>query len=341
MKRIGFVLTEETLSLRLCKQAIYATSKNKTKRRSVQRVLNDIDFYSNDLRNMILDNTYEPSPYKECHIVDKPSKKARILEKPVFYPDQCLHHAMILLLHKRIMARLDHYCICGIKGRGTQAGYNALRKWLDADVKHTKYCLQGDVKKCYESIKPKMVIVAFEKFVKDKRYMAILSKIAYSHSSLPLGNYSSGWFCNLILLAIDSISRRHKSCFYYLRYADDFAALGSNKRGLHDLLLQIKEWSLSFGLRIKGNWQVYRVDVRGIDMLGFRFFRDHTILRKRNSLSFMREIKKYKRNPTQKGAKSILCRAGQLKHVNSFNFKKKYLADLDRKELKEVANNGC
>lgn len=335
-KRLGYIITEENVTEELCKAAIKCAAKKKTKRYSVRRVLNNLDSYAKKLRRLILDGTYEPSPYKECHIVDRGSNKHRVLHKPKFFPDQCVHHVVIKLIEPRLKARLDTYAIASIKGKGITYGYKAIRRWLDTDARHTKYCLKCDVRHCYENIKPEVIVNVFKKFIKEKKYLALIKKIAYSHTSLPLGNYTSSWIENLVLLELDKLC--HANCAHYLRYVDDFILLGSNKRKLRNLLLKISLCLAEQGLWLKKNYQIFPVDKRGIDMLGFRFYHTHTLLRKRNALHFMRAVRKWKKHKTPFRARSLLSLIGTTKWFASKSIKEKYLKGISRKELKRYAN---
>ena len=73
-------------------------------------------------------------------------------------------------------------------------------------------------------------------------------------------------------------------------------------------------------LNIKGNWQVFRVDDRGVDFLGLRFFRKKTILRKRNALRIKRRAKKItkKQRLNSKDAAAIISYWGWIKRSNSY-----------------------
>ena len=335
-KRTGYIITEDNVTEELCKAAIKSAARKKTKRYSVRRVLKNLDCYAKKLRRLILDGTYEPSPYKECHIIDRGSKKHRVLHKPKFFPDQCIHHAVIRLIKPKLKSRLDTYAISGITGKGTSYGYKAIRRWLSKDARHTKYCLKCDVRHCYENIKPEVIMKIFQKFIKDKKYLALMKKIAYSHTSLPLGNYTSSWIENLVLLELDKIC--HANSAHYLRYVDDFILLGPNKKKLRNMLLKISLCLAEQGLWLKKNYQIFPVDKRGIDMLGFRFYHTHTLLRKRAVLGFLRVIRKWKKHKTPFRARSLLSRIGNTKWYASKNFKEKYLKGINRKELIKYAN---
>lgn len=335
-KRLGYIITEENVTEELCRTAILEASKKKRSRAGVKRVLRDLQHYTQKLREIILSGTYEPSPYKECHIVDRGSKKHRVLHKPKFFPDQCVHHVAIKLVEPRLKARIDTYAIASVKGKGTIYGYRAIRRWLGKDPRHTKYCLKCDIRHCYENIKPEYVVRAFEKFVKDKKYLDLIRRIAYSHTSLPLGNYTSAWFENLLLLELDKLC--HENSAHYLRYVDDFILIGPNKRKLRNLLLKIELCLAEQGLWLKGNYQVFPIRKRGIDILGYRFYHSHTLLRKRNALRIMRAARKWRKHKTPYRARALLSLAGNIKWFNSNNFRNKYLVGISRKELKDYAN---
>lgn len=337
MKRIGYLLTEETVTLDACKLAILRAARGKHRRVSVRKTLAQLDRATERLRDLVLTGAYQPSPYIKCDIIDQPSGKQRVLHKPRFFPDQCVHHLIISLMGNALMRRLDPYCIASIPSRGTHYGHRAIRRWLQQDKRGTKYCLKCDVKKCYDNIRPAVVVASIARFVKDKKFLQLISKVAYSHPTLPLGNYTSGWFQNILMAVVDRLVRAYKATSHYLRYVDDFIVLSGNKRKLHALVPFIKEWLAKIGLTLKENWQVFPVDVRGIDMLGYRFFRKYTLMRKRNVLAIMRMVRDYLRSPTPFRSRSLLSRVGQCRWFSSYNFWQKYCAKLNFKRMKRRA----
>jgi len=338
MKRIGYLITEEKITTEYCKNIILKAAKDKLKRQSVKRVLSNLELFANDLKRLVLTGSYKPSPYLVCNIIDQPSGKHRVLHKPIFYPDQCMHHILIDLVYDKLLKRLDPYAIASIPKRGIHYGYRAITKWLNRDYKGTKWCLKCDIKKCYDSIKPKYVVAAFEKFVKDKRYLGLLKTVAFSMNSLPLGNYTSAWFENVLLLELDTAIRQFDGVNYYLRYVDDFIVLSGNKRKLHRLVTVIVEVLAKIELRLKSNWQVFRVAVRGIDMLGYRFFYGYVLLRKRNLYGLYRALKNYIKKPCRYWAVRLSCRMGNLKWCDSFNLQNWIESKIDILKLRALCS---
>ena len=72
-------------------------------------------------------------------------------------------------------------------------------------------------------------------------------------------------------------------------------------------------------LTIKRNYQIFPVNSRGIDFLGYRFFHTHILLRKRIKQNFARMLRKNKR------IQSVASYYGWCVHCNSKNLLKKLL----------------
>ena len=117
---------------------------------------------------------------------------------------------------------------------------------------------------------------------------------------------------------------------------DDMILFGRNKKRLHKVVRAITGYLKDIGLKIKSSWQIFRFDYidkkgkrrgRAFDTLGFRFFRDKTILRKRLALAIRRQVKRVNRmkKVTAHVAQSLMSRLGWLRHCNSFNFYHKYV----------------
>lgn len=98
---------------------------------------------------------------------------------------------------------------------------------------------------------------------------------------------------------------------HYYRYADDWVILHSDKAFL-SLLLEFV--GLYFGrelkLEIKKNWQIYPVEVRGIDFVGYVFRHTHIRMRKGIKRRFFRKVSRIlKKDPnvTQKTLIHTVC----------------------------------
>jgi hypothetical protein len=109
---------------------------------------------------------------------------------------------------------------------------------------------------------------------------------------------------------------------YYFRYADDIVILSNKKTDLHLILFQIKKYlNDNLKLQVKNNYQVFPVESRGIDFVGYVFYHSHTMLRKSIKKRFARAICKTKNKAT------IASYYGWAKHCNSKHLLKKLITN--------------
>ena len=115
---------------------------------------------------------------------------------------------------------------------------------------------------------------------------------------------------------------------YYYRYADDIVILASNKSYLHNLFNEINDYLFdNLKLQIKHNYQIFPVEKRGIDFVGYVFYHTHILMRKTIKKRFCRKAAKLnKKNITAQEYKQNICSwLGWAKHCNSKNLLKKII----------------
>ena len=337
MKRIGNLITEDNITVELCMQAIYEASKNKKKRRSVLNVLDNIEEYSEILRDMILNETFKPSPYS--YEEREENGKIRKLLKPRFFPDQCIHHILIMLIRDKIIKRIDPHAVASIPNRGQAMAFKLIEKWLKHDKEcNTRYAIKGDIQKFFENVKPNVIMSVYERMIKDKKYLRLKSIVTYSCESMPLGNYCSAYDANLLLKDMDEFIRSNVFVKHYVRYMDDFIIFCTNKRKARLLYSKIADIIKVSGLKLKHTYQLFRLDDRGLDFIGYRFYRDKVILRKRNYLKLIKQVKHILKLFTIPvyDCQSLMSRLGMAKHCYSKSLFKLIHNNLDVYKLKAI-----
>lgn len=153
------------------------------------------------------------------------------------------------------------------------------------------------------------------------------------------GNYTSQWFANYYLQDLDHYIKEDLKVPYYLRYMDDMVLFHRNKKELHKIKNKIEEYLKFEELTLKENWQLFKLESRPLDFLGYRFYRGYTTLRKSNFLRIKRRIKRISKKSSlnYKDASATLSYVGWLKHCDSYNFKEKYVKPyIDLKKCKGV-----
>lgn len=358
MKRIGYIY-EKIVSVENCKEAILNASKHKCSRKNVQRILDNIDFYADDL-SIRLQTLDFVTPYRRKEIVDGLSGKHREIMIPNFYPDQCAHHAIIQIIQPHII-KSSYYWSCGnFPGRGISRAAKGVHRAVSRDTKNARFCFKFDVKKFYPSISHDVLKETLRRKFKDERALELFDVIIDSHyPGLPIGNYTSPWFAELYLQKMDRQITRFHCVFHYVRYVDDGVVIGKNKRKLRKVIVSIQYALNAVSLRLKENYQLFFIfrNKRGrkIDFVGRcfgikmvktkrpkRMLRGFSTVRKRRALVFMRQSRKLQKKQrenlpiTFKEASSFISRSSCLFHTDSFEFRKKYYDTVNVKMLKNI-----
>lgn len=243
------------------------------------------------LHEMLVNKTYQTSKYTTFKVYEP---KERTVYRLPYFPDRIMHHAILNYLEPVWTASFVADTYSCIKGRGIHSAAEKLKRALK-DTNNTKYCLKLDVQKFYPSIDNGILKKIIRRKIKDKDLLWLLDEIIDSAQGCPIGNYLSQFFANLYLSGLDHWLKEVKKVKYYFRYCDDMVILGGNKEELHALFIEIKEYlATNLKLIVKKNHQVFPVDVRGIDFIGFVFRSTHVRLRKRIKQNFARAVKKNK-----------------------------------------------
>lgn len=268
------------------------------------------------LQQMLTGKTYRTSEYTTFTIYEP---KERIIFRLPYYPDRITHHAIMNILEPLFVSVFTADTYSCIKGKGIHAAANAVKQALK-DRSATKYCLKLDIKKFYPNIDHDVLKILLRRKIKDQDLLWLLDEIIDSTEGLPIGNYLSQYFANFYLTYFDHWMKQDKAVKYYFRYADDLVILSDSKEYLHQLLSDIRIYMTeNLKLQIKSNYQVFPVDDRGIDFVGYVFRHTHVLLRKSIKQNFARMLKK------NKNAQSIASYNGWAVHCNSKNLLKKLL----------------
>lgn len=119
---------------------------------------------------------------------------------------------------------------------------------------------------------------------------------AQKGKGLPIGNFTSQYLANLYLAYFDHWAKEDLRVKYYYRYMDDIVILHNDKAYLHNLLDKLGLYlGAELKLEIKHNWQIFPVDDRGIDYVGFKQNHYGILLRKGILTRFYRKFNRIKK----------------------------------------------
>lgn len=316
MKRIGN-LYERIISLENLRLADEKARRGKVNTYGVR--LHDQNREENILKlNESLKNkTFKTSEYETFTIYEP---KERLIFRLPYYPDRIMHHAIMNVLEPIWVSVFTADTFSCIKKRGINGAMRSVKKALQ-DVENTQYCLKIDVRKFYPSIDHDVLKQIIRRKIKCKDTLELLDQIIDSADGVPIGNYLSQYFANLYLAYFDHWVKEEAGVKYYFRYADDMVFLHRDKAFLHGLLVQINDYLQSrLNISLKSNFQVFPVDARGIDYVGYVFYHTHTLMRKSIKKNLCRAAAKLnkRRGVPAKEYKQRLCSwLGWAKYSNS------------------------
>lgn len=342
-KRVGFIY-EKIVDKKNIESAIMMAARGKRDRRDVQRVLSNIDYYVDEIHNMLIRETYEPSPYTIAVIKEGIKKKERTIYKPRFYPDQVVHWAIYLQLYPVLVHGMYDITAGSIRGRGVHYGKKFVERWVKNDHKNTKYYAKLDITKFYPSIKIRKLIAKLRRRIKDEKVISLIILILSLTDELPIGVLLSQLFAIYMLQDLDHYIKK-MGAVYYIRYMDDMIIFGPNKKKLHKLITLISDKIAEDNLKIKDNYQVCLFIADILDFMGYRFYRYKTILRKDIMYRATRNARKIGKSNaiTARDASAMISRMGWVKSSDSNNLYKHeiepyvnigYLKNIIRQESK-------
>ena len=331
MKRISNLFTPENLTNELCRKFIENAAVEKSNRQEVYEILNCTTFKPEEkLREYLLMEDITKIPLHDYKYTQRNDNgKLRNICIPTFWPDQCIHHALIDVAKDKFIKRIDPYACSSIEDRGQIYGVHALKKWIQQYDPHmTKYFLKIDIKKCFESLTPEVILNKMHDVIKDYQWLGVLEAVLYRAPTLPIGLYLSAWLLNIILKPADDYIRSQSFVTFYIRYMDDMVIFSPNRRKLKVFYNTLQRFFYeTYRLFIKPDYILERLNapnesilgrIKYVDMLGYRVGRKTVMLRAKNH----RKLRKIslriadKRNHGIKISKqqlqSFLARAGSI-----------------------------
>jgi RNA-directed DNA polymerase len=316
-------LFEKMVSIENIAFAHAAARRGKQHYFEVRKVDANPGFYFKKIQWLLLSGNYRTSKY--ISMTRKCSDKIRTIHKLPYFPDRIVHHCIVQVVEaiwQRSLIRDTYACV---PRRGIHDGMRRVVLALK-DVPGTQHCLKMDVRQFYPSINHEILKQIVRLRIKDRKLLEVVDEIVDSTpSGVPIGNYLSQHFGNLYLSGYDHWMKEHHGCRYYFRYCDDVVVLGWDKRRLHELQkYTYKYWMDQLNLEMKGNWQVFPVDARGVDFLGYKFFHGYTLLRKGIATRYKRRmaaIRSGRPIPPRIIVSSVASYEGWMVHANCQNLR--------------------
>ena len=339
-------LFEKLISYENLSAAIEKSSLGKKERREVKRVLDHKDEHIKRLQDLLINQKLRIRKHEAIKINDGITAKVRLIIKPDYVYEQILHHAIVQVLTPIFMRSMYIYSCGSLPGRGGLYGKRYLAKYIRENPTKIKYVAKGDITKFFQTVNIELVKDKFRKIIHDEKFLQVLFLVLDSNIAtyqgqeinmgLPIGYYLSQWIANWFLQDFDYFIKQKLKIKCYIRYVDDFVLLSPNKKELHKALAAISEYLNNLDLRLKPNYQVFKlayVDKSGkergrpIDFMGYKFYRDRTILRRGIMLRAVRKALKIskKTNLNWYECTQLLCYLGWFKYTDTYKVYERFI----------------
>lgn len=340
MKRVGY-LYEKMCDLSLIRYAIRKAAQGKTYKHYIRKVLQNEEAYALRIQEMLVNESVKLSPNRQITIYDRSCSKERIITVPKFFPDQILHWVVMLIIEPIITKGMYRFNCGSVPTRGGMEAKRYVERALKG--KKIRYVAKLDISKFFNSVKPKYLMAMFRNKIKDEKVLRLINAILKNGGDcLPIGYYTSQWFSNFFLEGFDHYVKEKLKIKKYVRYVDDMVLLDTNKRKLHKAIARMDEYLRKIGLKLKRNYQLWKVGSRPIDFVGFRFYQDKTVLRKKIFFRLCRRVRNVRKSGyiTVHQAQGILSLLGWLSHIHAWKFyKEKIYPYAPKSRLKNIVSN--
>lgn len=281
MKRYGYIIEEIIDEANMNESFDYVMRGNlRKKRQSGKHILKNRSSIIADLQKRIGDGSYGISGY-QSYTIHEHGKEREIQSIPL--KDRIALNAIMRVVEKYLNRRFIKDSAASIKGRGMHYLLRRIVKDMMRDDEGTRYVYKCDVRKFYQSVSQKLMMDLVKRTFKDKKLIAILDNcVCMLPHGMSIGLRTSQALGNLFLdHYLDHVLKDKLGVDYYRRYCDDEVLQMGSYKELTPIREVIHQCIKNAQLEIKGNEQMFCVDERPIDFLGFQVFGDgHIKIRK-------------------------------------------------------------
>lgn len=278
-----------------------------------KRHLEEVALFERDVERKILEigeallsRTWRPGPYRPFVVHD--TKPRQVVCAP--FEDRVVHMALVEVIEPLLDPTfIDDTFACRL-GRGLHAALTRLGRFLRSG--RSVYALRGDVSKFFASIDHVRIRSLLARRFDDEGVLWLSGTILDSYRTppgeapefaedqpatpydrprgLPIGNLTSQLWSTLALDPLDQFVKRELGVRRYVRYADDFVILESDKERLHQLEERIRDFLARERLRLDPRkCRIFPVRC-GVPFLGFVSFPGYRRLAKSPGLRFRKRI---------------------------------------------------
>ena len=353
-------LAEYVEKLLLNNNNIKVTSRSKLEKKIREVASKDksqlyflVDYVAEQMYLEIKERRIKLIPIKYEDRYDDVAKKVRRIGISSM-KQQCYDYIAVNAAKEMFLAKIGHYQCASLKDKGQLFGKNAIETWIRTNPKKCKWVFKADVKKFYPSVNHTILKKYIERDIKndDVKYL-IFSLIDTYDEGLCIGSYLCQYLANYFLsyayhyvtemLYTERRGKRQNMVHYALFYMDDILLIGSSKKNVKMASKSFEKYlNEQLGLSLKKTYQLFPIDSRPIDMMGYKIYTYKTTVRKRifnRANKVFIKMKNPKNDMTLGDAHKVVSYYGYFKHSFGKKYTKKIKLNKTLKKAKEVISN--
>lgn len=262
---------------------------------------------------------FRTSPGHEC-VRRCPCGKERILHKLPYFPDHIMQHALMRRIMPVLVRSYYYDSYASIKGKGMHFAAKRIERYIDENKDAGRlYYAKLDFKKFYHNIVQEKIWRSLAAKFTDKGIRHLIREVITACEEglgiglfpiQPFANYYTGALCR-------GVMARFKVRVFI--YCDDIALIGRDKREVWKAVNYVRDYAEKVMEQpLHENAGVQIIDsTHFLDMVGYRFYFGHTLLRKRMKNRFKRKMHNLK-DPMRR-YRAAMSYKGWLMHCDGFN----------------------
>lgn len=286
-----------------------------------------------EIQRMLMKRTFRASKPKQeeqyC-----PCGKVRRLTKVPYCPDHIVHHALMRVIGPVIVKSYYFDSAASIKGRGTEFSRRRLRRFIDLNKSRDIVWVKLDFVKFYQNIGQGIVYAELCRMFRDEGIRWLLREVVTAtDEGLGIGLFPIQPIANFLLNTLDRlIGHGSKGRIHLFRYCDDLLIVGFDTKELWQAVETVRRYAADvLHQPLHTNVNVEHVTNRtGIDFVGFVFYKDYTLIRKRMKQRFRRKSRRLEQRIAAGDTQAVVLKQqvlasykGWLMHCNGRNLWKK------------------
>lgn len=249
------------------------------------------------LQKMLKDRTYHTTPAR----VDEqycPCGKTRKIVKLPYFPDHIIHHALMRVAGGAMTKSYYFDSCASIKGKGTEFARRRVRRYIDLHKDEDLVFAKLDFTKFYQNIDQGIVYKELCEFYHDDGIRWLFKEVVTAvENGLGIGLYPIQPIANFHLNPLDRmIGERFKGEVHLFRYCDDMVLIGNDPKKIWQAVELVRDYADSVifqPLHTNVNVEHLTNDV-GLDFVGFVFYKDYTLIRKKMKTRMRRKYNRFK-----------------------------------------------